>query len=415
MFKDLKILLKLIAILFAMSPIAGVADNTSCKFSNNHLTEDTEGLSSEDLQVLGCPSSIHLQQCINEVRSKVCETLIENSNKNISQHLIFDSKNFFKIVLTVADKVRDACLHDLPEFLEESNSSVILKCIVFNDMENELQTKYAQISVNDVLSNINTPIGIAIWPKKDKMVSTKELPPLVIQNNNQNLNGTYWWNEACAPHNITFNVDNDAAINSKGMQELLYGKDSDDEVFIDFPKGKFVRAFPGLLMNEKGHFSSEISVIAYYNPYTAYEKAKSIAQTLKGTACANLDVYIVGLAITKNDTDTKIQTSDPNEHYSGSAWNLLTQVGAGATAIGATAKAYTKAVPILKKSVIMKKLAKMAAPKAVHGAISSVAPYLFEGAVAIGALTALAAAFYPFSIENEIEQVAILAEPIPIN
>jgi hypothetical protein len=238
-----------------------------------------------------------------------------------------------------------------------------------------------------------------------------------VEKDNEALSGNYWWTEKCAPHNITLNVDNDAAVNSESMQKLVINSNG-DELFIDFPKGKATRAFPGLLMDEV-NWSTNHAVITYTNIYTAYTKAKAIAKELKSTDCSGLNIYLVGLKI-KQSTDNKQKILDKrdNESYSGGAWNIWTGLTGGAAAL---TSGWVAASPLIAK--IPKIGAKMAAShtaatagaKASYGiAAGGAASAAFWIAIVVGAATAVTAALYPFEIEEDIEQVMVLSDPFHI-
>lgn len=198
---------------------------------------------------------------------------------DITRELVTENKS--KIFAAIGEGLLEepACFDNISAIARRKNGKVWLE---YNG-----KTYAFQFSMSDLFEYVSIPAGIMVYNDRSLGPGDKiELSEI------QKL----YWSDACSDHSIWENLENDAAVNVAGQKVFSQYGGEKNEFFLDFEEGNNRRAFPGLVLMDKTHSSSE-AIVAFGNLQTAIKAAEEFANALNGTACSNdgLAVYVVEL------------------------------------------------------------------------------------------------------------------------
>ena len=121
----------------------------------------------------------------------------------------------------------------------------------------------------------------------------------------------YFFKDACSDHSVRFGSDSGTAINQAGKAASYPSPMSGGYTFfLDMPKGKSTRLFPGLLLVSQNGFGGAENVVIMTNYLAAREKIKTFSDALNNSACSDdrLATYMVKLPVNisrQQSNDTK--------------------------------------------------------------------------------------------------------------
>lgn len=129
-----------------------------------------------------------------------------------------------------------------------------------------------------------------------------------------NSGGAKYWSKECSPHTVMWNLSDKAGVNKAGQAAFTQFGGSDNEYFLDFPKGDNQRAFTGMVMVDKT-YSVQDDIVVFSNFKTGLDTTAAFAKALNGGPCAGttnrLAVYYVMVPITLvNSLDQAAQMAD---------------------------------------------------------------------------------------------------------
>ncbi|MDW3024695.1 MAG: hypothetical protein R8N50_03340 [Alphaproteobacteria bacterium] len=251
-----------------------------------------------------------------------------SDNENFQQEIndIFDTgvisveivkANKSKIFAAIGEVLIDTpeCSNKISSIAQEDYGKV---WIGYDD-----KTYAFRFKMSDLFEYVVIPTGIMVYNDRSLGAGDKiELSEI------QKL----YWSDACSDHVIWDNLDNDAAVNVAGQKVFSQYGGEKNEFFLDFEEGNDRRAFPGLVLMDKTHSSSE-AIVAFGNLQKAIKAAKDFADALTDTACSNdgLAVYVVALSETPSPTNDK------------TGWGIVAGVAGGSAAVVGTSSALAAA------------------------------------------------------------------------
>ena len=114
----------------------------------------------------------------------------------------------------------------------------------------------------------------------------------------------WFFSDECSDHVVYNNLDSSTGVSKAGEAAFTQHRGGDrSEYFLDFPKGKSCRTFPGLVREDVGGWGKSTIVHKYQNYKTAYSDFLHFANALRSTECVGqgLAVYLVEIPTSTQD------------------------------------------------------------------------------------------------------------------